>query len=257
MAYNTLPPSLWEIAPGLFSLGRLHEELWDEHLLAVWFPGGVLAVARSGKIFPWIFYYGIKKKVVWRLLVEVSPSWTHILMQFSQITSSSDFSSRLASPPIGMGGTDVADTGMEGVLTVVVWHDSNLSSDYRDTIQSFLPQYDSKKNQKSMYSLLFSPLLSLAHPRYITLYLLTQGTFCSFRPVYSRKWDLFTWQCCFLSSSLFLSPYFLFFSPFFPAPFFPLIPSLLSFLPPYESRPSHLLGQKQAHPYSPAKRLLW
>ena len=117
---------------------------------------------------------------------------TYILMQFSQITSSSDSSSRLASPPIGMRGTDTADTGIEEVMTVVVRHDSNLSSDYRDTIQSFLPQYDSKKNRKSMYSLFFSPLLSLAHPRYITLYLLTQGTFHSFRPVYSRKRDLFT-----------------------------------------------------------------
>ena len=85
-------------------------------------------------------------------------------MQFSQITSSSDSSSRLASPPIGMRGTDAADTGIEGALTVVVRHDSNLSSDYRDTIQSFLPQYDSKKKIENPCILSFFPSLFFSSP---------------------------------------------------------------------------------------------
>ena len=62
--------------------------------------------------------------------VKVSSSYTYILMEFSQITSSSDLSTRLVLPPIGMGGTDAANAEVEGVLALVVCHDSNLSSDY-------------------------------------------------------------------------------------------------------------------------------
>jgi len=73
-----------------------------------------------------------------------------------------------------------------GVLAVVVRHDSNLS-DYRDTMQSFLPQYDKKIPVFSLFFSFFLFFFFTAHPRYIRLYLLAQGTFYSFRLGHSGK----------------------------------------------------------------------